>query len=84
MVENYILLADYNAQTPESFDFNPVLHQIALAAALKIPAEQYNQSIDLQKLSGSDAPATGQDDQIHISDIDVWVTSKSVTHMLLH
>lgn len=76
-VADFTPLSEYTSQTPGSFfGGKAVLHLYAPASILKIPSEQFSAQHDFQRLS-STAPSAVEG-QMHLSGIDVWVTSRQV------
>jgi hypothetical protein len=75
-VDDFIPLSEYNATTPQSFDAKAVLHQLARATTIKVPTSDYEQNSELKQLAGEIAPAADQNGDIHIPNIDVWVSSR--------
>ena len=75
-VDEFIPLSEYNATTPQSFDAKGVLHQLARATTIKVPTTDYEQNSELKQLAGQTATAADQTGDIHIPNIDVWVSSR--------
>jgi hypothetical protein len=78
-IDEFIPLSEYNATTPQSFDVKAVLHQLARATTIKVPTSDYEQNPELKQLAGDNATAADQNGDVHIPDVDVWVSSRYVS-----
>lgn len=74
--EDFKPLSEHEEQTPGTFfGGKPVLHLVAEASTIKIPAEQFDTQDVLKQLSGGSAPSPVEDN-VHLSGVDVWVSSR--------
>lgn len=78
-VDDFTPLSEYSSQTPGTFfGGKPVLHLHAPDSTIKIANDQFDAQSDFQRLSGGSAPAASSDGHVHLSGVDVWVTSRHV------
>ncbi|CZT21552.1 uncharacterized protein RCC_07415 [Ramularia collo-cygni] len=79
LIEDFTPLSEYTSQTPGSFfGGQPVLHLHAPDSTIKIPQDQFEAQSDFQQLSGGTTPSASSNGDIHLSGVDVWVTSRHV------
>lgn len=80
--EDYVSLAEYQSQTPESFaDGKPVLHFHLEGAAASVPASQRGRlalfPADMVTAADDDDQADGQDEERSVKqEVDVFVNSE--------
>lgn len=79
LLDDFTPLSEYSSQTPGSFfGGKAVLHLHAPNSTIKISNDQFSAQSDFQRLFGGSAPAASSDGDLHLSDVDVWVTSRHV------
>jgi hypothetical protein len=83
-IDDFIPLSEYNATTPQSFDAKGVLHQLARATTIKVPTSDYEPNSELKQLAGDNATAADPNGNVHIPDVDVWISSRYVHDTTQH
>ena len=81
-VEDFTSLSEHQEETPNVFfGSRPVLYLYSVKAKLLVSRSQFDETPVLKKLIGAAAEPEAQDgsDEVMLSNIDIWVSSQSVT-----